>query len=80
MTIKPTMSYTVEIEKYVTKEAWSYASNKQKEALNLICQKWSKIWTPFEKMICDDCLIGQVGSEESPMIWLGIEQDGYVHS
>lgn len=75
-------TYIANMKEWVSEKTWSKASNAQKEALNGVASRWEKCFSPFRLtgIGSDLYLFGQVGSYDSPMMWLGIEQDGYTHS
>ena len=61
--------------------AHKMATPEQLQALECVARRWPTIVTPFTVMMCDTCLIGQVGYEDgSPAMWIGIETDGCTHS
>ena len=54
-------------------------TDKQKEALERLRNRWAKILNVESSIGSDDAIMVNVQGETGITLWLGIETDGYTH-
>ena len=55
-------------------------TDKQKEALERLRNRWAKILNVESSIGSDDAIMVRVQGQSGATMWLGIEKDGYTHS
>lgn len=55
-------------------------TEKQKEALERLRNRWAKILNVESSIGSDDAIMVNVQGQSGATMWLGIETDGYTHS